>query len=205
MSLPQHKYALDTRNPFTRADARAAGITVKELISSRYQKVFYNLYVSAEVIVTPQVKARAALRLARPDSYASHRTAAELWGLPVPHDDHTHITVPERGERLRRQGVKSHLGQAVARRTLRTGIPLSTPEQTFIDLAAIGVNLVDLVVLGDAMLKAELTTIPTLIGAIEAWQGHGTRLATRRAANARRRRLAYGDTGAAAHRLGWVA
>ena len=44
------------------------------------------------------------------------------------------------------------------------GIPLSTPEQTFIDLAAIGVNLVDLVVLGDAMLKAELTTIPTLPG-----------------------------------------
>jgi hypothetical protein len=58
---------------------------------------------------------------------------------------------------------------------------LSTPEQTFIDLAAIGVNLVDLVVLGDAMLKAELTTIPTLIGAIEAWQGYGTRLALRAA------------------------
>jgi|SRR5687768_4361941 hypothetical protein len=102
-------------------------------------------------------------------------------GLPVPHDDHTHITVRQHGERLRRQGVKSHLGQAAARRTLRTGIPLSTPEQTFIDLAAIGVNLVDLVVLGDAMLKAELTTIPTLIGAIEAWQGYGTRLAVRAA------------------------
>jgi hypothetical protein len=40
MSLPQQKYALDVRNPFTRADARAAGITVKELISSRYHKVF---------------------------------------------------------------------------------------------------------------------------------------------------------------------
>jgi hypothetical protein len=181
MSLAQQKYALDTREPFTRADARAAGITVKELISSRYQKVFYNLYVSAHVVVTPQIRARAALRLASPDSYASHHTAAELWGLPVPHDDHTHITVPEHGERLRRQGVKSHLGQAAARRTLRTGIPLSTPEQTFIDLAAIGVNLVDLVVLGDAMLKAELTTIPTLIGAIEAWQGYGTRLAVRAA------------------------
>jgi hypothetical protein len=179
MSLPQQKYALETRNPFTRADARAAGITVKELISSRYQKVFYNLYVSAHVVVTPQIRARAALRLASPDSYASHHTAAELWGLPVPHDDHTHIPVPQHGERLRRQGVKSHLGQAAARRTLRTGIPLSTPEQTFIDLAAIGVNLVDLVVLGDAMLKAELTTISTLIGAIEAWQGYGTRLALR--------------------------
>jgi hypothetical protein len=82
MGLAQQKYALDTRHPFTRADARAAGITVKELISSRYQKVFYNLYVSADVVITPQIRARAALHLADPDSYASHHTAAELWGLP---------------------------------------------------------------------------------------------------------------------------
>jgi hypothetical protein len=181
MSLPQQKHLLDVRNPFTRGDARAAGITVKELISSRYQKVFYNLYVSADVVLTPQVRARAALRLASLDSYASHHTAAELWGLPIPHDDHTHITVPQHGERLRRQGVKSHLGQGAARRTLRTGIPVSAPEQTFIDLAASGVKLVDLVVLGDAMLKAKLTTVPILTEAIEAWRGCGTRLALRAA------------------------
>jgi Protein of unknown function (DUF559) len=181
MSFPQQKYSLDVRNPFTRADARAAGITVKELISSRYQKVFYNLYVSADVVLTPQLRARAALRLASVDSYASHHTAAELWGLPVPHDDHTHITVPEQGERLRRQGVKSHVGQGDARRTLRAGIPLSTPEQTFIGLAASGVTLVDLVVLGDAMLKAKLTTVPILIEAVETWHGFGTRLALRAA------------------------
>jgi hypothetical protein len=65
MSLPQ-KHSLDVRNPFTRADARAAGMTVKELISRRYQKVFYNLYVSANVRITPQLRARAALRLASP-------------------------------------------------------------------------------------------------------------------------------------------
>src|SRR5215218_2642723 len=180
MSLPQ-KHSLDVRNPFTRTDARAAGITVKELISRRYQKVFYNLYVSADVVITPQVRTRAALRLASPNSYASHHTAAELWGLPVPHDDHSHITVPEHGERLRRQGVKSHVGQSEAKRTVRTGIPVSTPEQTFIDLAALGLNLVDLVVVGDAMLKARVTTIPLLIRTIEGWKGHGTRLALRAA------------------------
>ncbi|HEU4908542.1 MAG TPA: DUF559 domain-containing protein [Propionibacteriaceae bacterium] len=181
MTLAQQKYALDVRHPFTRADARAAGITAKELISSRYQKVFYNLYLSADVVITPQIRARAALHLADPDSYASHYTAAELWGLPVPHNDQTHITVPEHGDRLRRKGVKSHLGQDGARRTRRTGIPVSTPEQTFLDLAAIGLNLVDLVVLGDAMLKAKLTTVPTLIDAVESWTGYGTRLAHRAA------------------------
>jgi hypothetical protein len=181
MSLPERKYKLDVRHAFTRADARAAGITAKELIGRRYQKVFYNLYVSADVVITPQLRARAALRLANPDSYASHHTAAELWGLPVLHDDHTHITVPEHGARLRRQGVKSHVGQSEAQRTHRAGISVSTPEQTFIDLAAIGLNLVDLVVLGDAMLKARLSTIPILIKTIEGWDGHGTRLAMRAA------------------------
>jgi hypothetical protein len=92
MGLAQQKHLLDIRNPFTRADARAAGITVKELVSSRYQKIFYNLYVGADVVLTPEVHARAALRLASLDSYASHYTAAELWDLPVPHDDQTHIT-----------------------------------------------------------------------------------------------------------------
>jgi hypothetical protein len=74
-----------------------------------------------------------------------------------------------------------------ARRTQRTGIPVSTPEQTFIDLAAIGVNLVDMVVLGDAMFKAKLTTIPTLIEAIEAWDGYGTACAAGSAPDARGR------------------
>lgn len=77
MSLPQQKYVLDIRSPFTRANARVAGITVKELISNRYQKVFYNLYISADVVLTPQIRARAALRLATLDSYASHYTAAD--------------------------------------------------------------------------------------------------------------------------------
>jgi hypothetical protein len=153
MGLAQQKYALDIRHPFTRADARAAGITVRELTSSRYQKVFYNLYVSADVVITPQIRARAALHLADPDSYASHHTAAELWGLPVSHNDQTHITVPEHGDRLRRKGVKSHLGQEAARRTIRTGIPASTPGADLHRSRRLGVNLVDLVVLGDAMLK----------------------------------------------------
>jgi hypothetical protein len=62
-----------------------------------------------------------------------------------------------------------------------SGIPLSGPEQTFIDLAATGINLVDLVVLGEAMLKAKLTTVSNLIDAIEAWHGCGSRLALRAA------------------------
>jgi hypothetical protein len=181
MGLAQQKYALDIHHPFTRADARAAGITVKELISSRYQKVFYNLYVSADVVITRRFALERHCTWPIPTAMRAITQLLSYGAHPVPHNDQTHITVPEHGDRLRRKGVKSHLGQEGARRTIRTGIPASTPEQTFIDLAAFGVNLVDLVVLGDAMLKAKLTTVPILMTAIESWAGYGTRFALRAA------------------------
>jgi hypothetical protein len=170
---------LDTASPFTRADARGAGITVKQLLSGRYKKLLYDVYVDAAVIVTSEVRARAALHVAPAGAYASHRTAAELWGLPVPLDGNTHISVNDRPERLRRVGVKSHFGQPGAACTRRRGIPISTPEQTFIDLAASGLSLVDLVIIGDAMVRAELASPTSLRQALDAWEGNGTRLAYR--------------------------
>ena len=80
MGSPQPRQMLDTDSPFTRADARAAGITEKGLLSGRYQKVHYDTYVSAHVLVTPQVRARAALHVAPRGAYVSHLSAAELLG-----------------------------------------------------------------------------------------------------------------------------
>ena len=51
MGSPQPRQMLDTDSPFTRADARASGITEKKLLSGRYQKVHYDTYVSAHVVV----------------------------------------------------------------------------------------------------------------------------------------------------------
>ena len=56
------------------------------------------------------------------------------------------------------------------------------------------------------MLKAELTTISTLIGAIEAWQGYGTRLALRAARLMREGIDSPMETRVRLHhRLGWIA
>ena len=72
------------REPFSRAEARAAGISAKLLKSARYRRLFYDLYVSSEVVVTPVVRAKAILKICPPGSQASHFTAAELWGAIVP-------------------------------------------------------------------------------------------------------------------------
>jgi hypothetical protein len=42
-------------------------------------------------------------------------------------------------------------------------LPISTPEQTFLDLAGIGVGLVDLVVVADGMIKERHTSPERLI------------------------------------------
>lgn len=171
--------ALNVTSPFTRADARAAGVSIKSLRSAIYQKLFYDLYVAADVAITPEVWARAALHVAGPGAHASHSTAAQIWGIPVPRDSHTHVTVPDRNDRCVRQGIKSHLRNAGSTTTIRSGVRISTPEQTFLDLAATGMGLVDLVIVGDMMLKADLITIAALIEAVDDWTGPHGRTASR--------------------------
>jgi hypothetical protein len=59
-----------------------------------------------------------------------------------------------REARCRRAGVAAHLGAATAETTIRDGVPISTPVQAFLELASVGVSLVDLVIAGDSLVKA---------------------------------------------------
>ena len=87
---------LDTRRPFSRADARAARIPLNDLINPRkYRKLIYDRYVAASVEVTPELRAEAALLVSAPGSYVSHFTAAELWGGIVPPSPDVHVSGPD--------------------------------------------------------------------------------------------------------------
>ena len=119
-------------------------------------------------------------------SYISHHTAAELWTAAVPADGATHVTLPSAHRRQVRQGVLSHCRTASAETTLRKGLPISTPEQTLLDLAGVGVKLVDLVVVADGMIKAGHTSPERLTDAVAPWSGRGCRVARRAASLARR-------------------
>ena len=164
--------------PFTRAEARAAGISAKQLMGGRYQRLFYDLYVSAEVAVTPAVRVKAVLKVCPPRSQASHFTAAELWGAIVPSQPLTHVSCPQPGVRSERRGVDCHRLSRHAQVVRFRGIRVSSPEQTFIDLACV-LSLVDLVVLGDSLVKAKRTTVERLVRAVNAWPGRGSRPARR--------------------------
>jgi len=170
----------DDRVPFTNAEARAVGISLKSLMSGRYRRLFHGLHLSAAVVVTPAVRARAALKISPPGSQASHFTAAELWGSIVPSQPLTHVSCPQPGTRSKRRGIGSHRLSPEATTSRHRGIPLSSPEQTFIDLAGV-LPLVDLVVLGDSLVKAKHTTADRLLIAVNDWPGRGSRPARRAA------------------------
>lgn len=160
---------IDTEQPFTRAQADAAGMTWRQLSGPRVHRLFHGVYVSTGTALTPALIARAAM-LAVPAAIAVCRvSAAALRGLPVPAHDEVHLLVPPDGARVRRRGVRIHLGHRT-RLSSHDGVPLTTAIDTFCDVAD-DVPLVDAVVLGDAMVRAGLVSVRSLGVATAALPG----------------------------------
>ena len=173
---------LDTSKPFTRKQALFAGLTVDELAGPRFQRLFHGLYLSAGIRVTVLERARAALSVSARGSYASHQTAAAIWTSAATGDGETHISVPLGSPRSKRLGICAHRAPASAVTVTHQGLLLSPPTQTFLELAAARIDLVDLVVFGDALVRANQTTTALLSQAVGMWCGAGARLARRAAA-----------------------
>lgn len=177
---PRRQFRIDPTVPFTRAEARAAGIPLATLLGPRFQKVFYDLYVDSAIDVTAAVRAKAALKLCVEGSFVSHFTAAELWSGVVPQHPLTHVTARP-GSRPERRGIKCHVARGDERTTAFRGLLLTTPEQTFVDLAR-HLSLVELVVLGDSLVRKHRTTPDLLAEAAGRFRGRAARLARRAAA-----------------------
>jgi REase_MTES_1575 len=87
------------------------------------------------------------------------------------------VTVPGAAGRTSRQGVKAHAG---VNGTAVTRMPVTTPEQTFLDMAAT-LDMVALVILGDSLIRAGRTSAAALRDAALAWRSRGAKRARRAA------------------------
>lgn len=176
--------ALDTSLPFTSATAAEHGITRSQLRGRSYQRIFHDIHLAAAVEVTVLIRALAALLTCDGLGHISHHTAAKLWGLWVPEDPNVHVSVRQRRHRTKVDGIKSHLAHETATWVSRSGLRLSSPVQTFLDLAK-PLELVDLVVLADSLLHRHLLTVEQLVAGAAGWRGHCAKLARRAAGLAR--------------------
>ena len=173
--------ALETRRPFTYAQGLAAGISPARLRGPSFRKVLPGVYVDASVPRRRYERVEAALLIHPVPAYASHTSAARVYGLPVPKElTEEHVTVFRRQDRRNRRGVRSHLAPASGSTTRLSGIRISTPAQLFTEMATL-LGLVDLVVLGDDMVRRKLVTPEKLVRAAAEYTGNHARKARRAA------------------------
>jgi hypothetical protein len=118
-------------------------------------------------------------------SCVSHHTAAELWGAAPPADVAKHVTLPSApvGGWFAKESART---TASIQRRPRFARACLSRLQSRPDLAAVGIGLVDLVVVADGLIKAGHTSPSRLVETATQWDGRGCRLARRAAALARK-------------------
>lgn len=167
--------------PFRRSEALAAGLSDDDLRSGRYRRIFHGIYVVATVLVDAWIRAAAALRVMPPGSHVSHHSAVVLHGGVAPESLQTHVSSLAGMLRTVRQGIRAHWSMSPPSVVRLRGLPVSSPTQAFLELAQVGVGLVDLVVAGDSLAKATRIRPEAFIAAAESWRGHRKGLALRAA------------------------
>src|SRR5215207_4405344 len=172
--------------PFSVREARAAGITAQMLRGDQYKQVLRSVYVRAEVVISPRVRAEAALVLV-PAGVLSHHTALELWGGSGPIDDRLHVSVRRDPKAVlpRVRGLRVHEVQELEVGT-SAGLRLTPPVRTFIDLANC-CGLTELVTAGDSLVRRAGPSPESFVEKANSTVGaRGIRLAREAAALVRR-------------------
>lgn len=183
---PRSRETFDPRKPFTKAEAMQAGIDPKHLASKAYRRLLVNVYVDSSVPLTPALCAEAPLAVAPVTAWASHTSAARIIGAPVPALPGEHVSVLSAGERLNRAGVRCHVADGTSLIWNRHGVRISAPRQMFVELAT-QLGLIDLVVVGDWLVKNRQVTLGELREFCASSPHRGARDARRAAAYVRER------------------
>jgi hypothetical protein len=154
-------------------------MSVAELRRRQVVRLFRGVYLARGTAPTLLVRARGALLLAPSTAVISHQTAASLWGGVVPATSDVHLTI-SRAQSFHASGIRAHQSDRAREVTVRHGVRMTTPEQTFVDLAS-RLDLVELVVLGDALVGSNVTSPQRLMRCADEWRGYHRGLAQRAA------------------------
>ena len=137
--------------PFTRAEYLAAGGGRTALRGVRYREIAKAIYVEVQQD-DRDARVRAALMIHPEEAFASHWSAARVLKLPVPDNAFEHLTVREREDRHYRPWLKPHVTIRKRGVMVVRGMRVTDPITTFLQMAGF-ISLVDLVVLGDAIVR----------------------------------------------------
>ena len=122
-----------------RAQLLDAGLTKtqidRRIATRRLHRLHRGVYAVGHRVLTVEGRWMAAVLAAGPGAALSHATAAAAWDLrraPAV----IHVTVPGRGGRERRAGIRIHRSPSLRGNViLHRGIPITTPARTIVDLS----------------------------------------------------------------------
>lgn len=170
--------------PFRTRDVDEFGIPRRRLESADVSHPFHgaNTIGPAETLIE---RAEALAVVFRPSDAFSHRTAALLWGAPLPYsrDTRLHVTSVGTGDRMRRPGVVGHRAAALPR-TLHLGLPIVEPARVWVQLATV-LTHDDLVAVGDYFVTPQRRSHTPAITSLD---GLGAAVPERARSSARARR-----------------
>ncbi|MCW2767304.1 MAG: hypothetical protein JWO11_3263 [Nocardioides sp.] len=144
-------FPLNLHHPFTKRQFLEAGGDPRVLRRRAFKQVLRAVWVHRDGI-DDDTGLRAALAIHPEGAFASHFSAARLLRLPVPEHAFEHVTVLHPDDRRYRPEIKSHVTTREREPIAVRGIPSTDPITTFIQLAGV-LSLLDLVVLGDALVR----------------------------------------------------
>ena len=168
---------LDTTRPFLRSDAKSLGLSPRDFRGSRFRRLFKGVRVDGDTPVTPLILGEGALLLHPKGAFISHRTAAAIHGVHVPADTpEVDVSVVNKADRRFTTGIRPHLARDADEVTSIKGVRVSSACRTFAELARV-LSPVDLVVVGDRLVKLGRCTTAQLISYCETWDGYFRRKA----------------------------
>jgi hypothetical protein len=150
-----------------------------------FVRLHRGVYAYASLALTMVVRVLAALLVLPAGTAATGVTALQIYGLDVGRDRRLHFTTTRPHQR-RIEGVVVHRRIRAALRRMWGGVPVTTPEQTFVE-ASRNLSLVDRVIAGDWLIQHGLTTLAGLQHFVDTVHDHGVKRARRAMAWVRER------------------
>jgi hypothetical protein len=148
--------------PILYSDALASGFSRAQLRGRRFRHGPRSVYVPLAARRDFILGARSWLIVMPANAALFGVTAAQAYGLPVTPDSEYHVIVPAGGVVPRRRpGLVPHEGLLIDECGMVDGLRVTTPGRTFLDLAS-QVGRMELVIVGDAMVRRGLTTVDEL-------------------------------------------
>ncbi|MFG1884851.1 hypothetical protein [Micromonospora sp. NPDC049102] len=150
---------------FRGSTAVSRGVRIRnDLRSSAWRPLFRDVYADARLTVTHAIRCAAVGRwLLPPGAAIADRAAAGLYGCPSPRaGEPVDVLVPADSRIGPTAGIRVHHGQIDSGDIMdRAGITVTSPARTCWDVAR-WLDVVEAVVVIDALLALRLTTMPAL-------------------------------------------